>query len=316
MRGIFYNSKESLCSIWESGKMCYDALKKSTIFTLDYSEETELDMSYDFAVFNHHITVNHWMSEDIINRFHKPTFCIVTEVSFSNSPIDYSPGYFDHYIVLDPTIHETDKIHAFVRPIEDFDLSSNQPGSMNDSMAYDPNSSDIIPKIFSFGFATYGKEWHKIVEAVQIDYDYADIHFNIPQGTHVPDNMHYSLLADIRQKCKDVLQKTGISLNITSDNMSKNELIHLCSTKTINCFFYCREQVSASGLAAVTDQAIAAGRPILVTNDRTFRHLHTYIECHPNIGIKKAIEKNQDGVLRMKHAWSQTYFLTKFEELM
>jgi hypothetical protein len=308
MRGIFYNSKESLCSIWESGKMCYDALKKSTIFTLDYSEETQLDLSYDFAIFNQHITVNNWMSEDIIKSFYKPTFCIVTEVSFSNSPIDYSPGYFDHYIVLDPTIHETDKIHAFVRPIEDFVVP--------ESMTYDPTSSDLIPKIFSFGFATYGKEWHKIVEAVQTDYDDADIHFNIPQGTYVPDNIHNSLLADIRQKCKDVLHKTGITMNITSDTMSKNELIRMCSTKTINCFFYNREQVSASGLAAVTDQAIAAGRPILVTNDRTFRHLHTYIECYPNIGIKEAIEKNQDGVLKMKHAWSQTHFLTKFEEIL
>ena len=170
MKGCFYNSKQSLCSIWESGKMCYDALKNSENYSLDYSEDTNLNFSYDFAIFNHHFTVNNWMSSDIIKCFNKPTFCIVTEVSFSNNPIGASPNYFDHYIVLDPTITETNRIHSFGRPLEDFDVSHNHDSSMN------------IPKIFSFGFATYGKEWHKIVEAVQHDYDYADIHFNIPQG--------------------------------------------------------------------------------------------------------------------------------------
>ena len=42
MKGIFYNSQKSLCSIWESGKMCYDALKKSNKYNLDYSEEKKI----------------------------------------------------------------------------------------------------------------------------------------------------------------------------------------------------------------------------------------------------------------------------------
>ena len=39
MKGIFYNSKKSVCSIHESGIMCYNILKKSSKFILDYSEE-------------------------------------------------------------------------------------------------------------------------------------------------------------------------------------------------------------------------------------------------------------------------------------
>ena len=195
-RGIFYNSPKSLCSIWESGKMCYNALKKNNTFFLDYSEEKQLNCSYDFAIFNQHFSVNNWMNENMIRQFNKPTFCIVTEVSFSQNPIAISPDYFTHYIVLDPTIKETNKIHAFGRPIEDFDLSS---------INSDP-ADDNIPKIFSFGFATPGKEWHKIVEAVQNEYDTAKIHFNIPDGTHVGKVIHDSVLMDIRLKCKDILQ--------------------------------------------------------------------------------------------------------------
>ena len=35
MRGIFYNSVKKLCSIWESGRMCYEALKNSNAYVLD-----------------------------------------------------------------------------------------------------------------------------------------------------------------------------------------------------------------------------------------------------------------------------------------
>ena len=305
-KGIFYNSKHSLCSIWESGKMCYDALKNSTKYSLDYSEETTMDNSYDFAIFNQHFTVNNWMNCDIIKKFNKPTFCIVTEVTFGDNPIGSSPNYFNHYIVLDSTISETNIIHAFGRPIEDFDLST------INNIQFE----NTVPKIFSFGFATLGKEWHKIVEAVQNEYDNAAIHFNIPKGTHVGLETHNNLINDLRKKIGNILYKPGIGIKITSDNLSKTELIELCSTKTINCFFYYREHMYKAGLAAVTDQAISSGRPLLITTDCTFRHIHKYLDCYPNIGIREAVEKNKEGVLKMKTDWSQKNFLLKFEKIM
>jgi FkbM family methyltransferase len=305
-RGIFYNSKKSMCSIWESGKMCYDALKKSHKYILDYSEEQSLDFSYDFVIINDHHVVNKWMNENMIKEFNKPVFCIVTEVSFSLDPLEFIPKYYTHYIVLDPTIQETDKIFGFGRPIEDFDLSNIDNTVIN----YD------VPTIFSFGFSTEGKEWHKIVELVQNEYDFADIHFNIPQGTYIPDNMYSNQMNKIIENCKSVLKKEGIRLKITSDNLSKEELIRICSTKTINCFFYNREHIFPTGLAAVTDQAIASGRPLFITSDRTFRHLHKYIDCYPEITIKEAIEKTQNGVLKMKEDWSCSNFLNKFEKIL
>jgi hypothetical protein len=304
-RGIFYNSQKSLCSIWESGKMCYDALKNSIFFSLDYSEAQQLDFSYDFAIFNQHFLVNNWMNLNMIHHFNKPTFCIVTEVSFSQNPIELSPNYFSHYIVLDPTINETNKIHAFGRPLENVDLSKVE----QTIIPYD------IPKIFSFGFATPGKEWHRIVELVQNEYDEAFIHFNIPKGTYVPNHIHDREINAIINTCKNILKKPRIFFRITSENYSKDELILLCATKTINCFFYNRNHLYSAGLSAVTDQAISSGRPLFVTNDSTFRHINKYINYHPNIGIKKAIETTQEGVLKMKEDWSNKNFLKKFENI-
>ena len=128
--------------------------------------------------------------------------------------------------------------------------------------------------------------------------------------------MQHNLMMDIINKCNQIIRKPGIKLKITTDNLSKIELIKLCSTKTINCFFYNRESMFRSGLAAVTDQAISSGRPLLVTSDRTFRHIHTYLDYYPNIGIKEAIKKNKEGVLKMKNDWSQKNFLLKFEQIL
>ncbi len=304
MRGVFYNSKKSACSIWETGKMCYDALSASTKFTLDYSEETVLDMNYDFAIFNEHFAVNNWMTKEIIECYKKPTFCIVTEVSFSEDPIKSSPKIFDHYIVLDPTVQETQHIHAFGRPLEDYEIDEN---SIID---------DRVPNIFSFGFATNGKEWHKIVEIVQNEFDYANIHFNIPFATHIPENDQTNAFLQINDSCNQIITKKGIQLKITHTNLSKDELIELCAKQTINCFYYNREHLFSCGLSAVTDQAISSGRPMLITRDRTFRHIHKYIDYYPNISLKEAIQKTREGVLQMKKDWSKTNFLLKFETLL
>ena len=305
LQGIFYNSKQSRCSIWESGYMCYNALKNSDIYRLDYSETEYIDNKYDFLVVNQHPHVNSWITKEMIDRFHKPNFCIVTEVSFGNNSTAIIPQYFKHYIVLDPSIKDAYNIHGFGRPLEDFDISNNPPIEKD------------IPTIFGFGICTPGKEWDKIVELVQNDYDYADIHFNLIKGDWVTDDLHNVFFTDVNTKCNNALYKSGVKLKITSDFLTKEELIKICSIKSLNCFPYKRTNTHAlTGLAATTDQAISAGRPILVTSDVTFRHTFKYVDHYPNIGIKQAIEQTQEGVLKMKEDWSSKNFLLKFEKIL
>jgi hypothetical protein len=112
INGIFYNSNKSLCSIHESGKMVFDILKKSENYTLDYSEDKIITNTYDFLIYNNHYIVNNWITKDLLKLFKGKTFCIVTEVNLHDkNPIVNEPDYFDHYIVLDTTINETNKIH-------------------------------------------------------------------------------------------------------------------------------------------------------------------------------------------------------------
>ena len=109
-------------------------------------------MDYDFLIYNEHFLTNNWITQEMLASFNKLSFCIVTEVGHGNNIIQHTPDFFDNYIVLDPTINGTDKLHAFCRPLEDFKI-------INDTTI---NTVNTIPKIGSFGMATTGKYFDKI----------------------------------------------------------------------------------------------------------------------------------------------------------
>jgi hypothetical protein len=303
LRGVFYNSAAAACSIHECGKSVFEVLKNSAFYQLAYSEANNVDSTADFVVVNYHHAVCRWFDGATASRYRGQTFCVVTEVSWDHSNILWrSAPHFHHHLVLDPTIQETATVHAFPRPLT--------PPINTSTSAVDVT----CPVIGSFGFATAGKQWAEIVKAVQRDYDVALVRFNIPHATYVPDNV--SAVAHIRRECEAARIKPGVRVEITSLFMSATELGQWCSENTLNCFFYRRENILRAGLAAVTDQAVASGRPLLVTRDKTFRHVLSLLKPYPEIGIKEAIETTAPLVKQLQCAWAPQAFLRKFEQLV
>lgn len=304
LKGIFYNSPHAACSIHSVGILTYQCLKLSSMYSLDYSEDNQINDGYDFVVYNQHFTVNNWMTCFDVQKFKGPVICIVTEVAYKKGfdPIHYSPKFFDAYIILDPTIIQTSNAWGFPRPIPSIVLKTLDPPPL------DP------PIVGSFGYATEGKNWASIVKAVEKDYDFATIRINIAHAKHVPNNeIRIALAFD---QIRKAVTKNGIKLELTSIYMSDEELIHWCSQNTLNCFMYMRSHIYNCGLSAVTDQAIASRRPLLVTTDDTFRHLHSFIKQYPIIGVKEAIDTTGDGVNEMANQWSPFAFCAKFEMLL
>lgn len=301
LKGIFYNSKYALCSIWESGNMIYQILNKSTKYILEYSEDTILDNKYDFIVVNWHHSVNNWLTEELLKDYMGKTYCFITEVGFDDLFIQ-TPKIFNHYLFLDPSINDdvTQNIYGFPRPLEPY---------LNDS---EQNTPDIVT-IGSFGFATDGKCWTKIIDAVCSEFNNAKIKFNIPHATYIGRKIHKRIVRDILIKTHTM--KPGITLELTHNNMTKNEIIKWCGSNTINCFFYDRYKLGfVHGLCAVTDQAISSGKPLLTSSDPTFRHITKYIKPFPEITIKQAIQQN--NVSKMQQDWMPSKFLNKFENIL
>jgi|GEM_PF-462449 len=307
-RGLFVIQEKSFCSIYESGVMVYNALRTGANFHLDYleisPEKRALPDGYDFYLFNYHHHTMAWLDLKSLNRLSGVKITLVLEVA-PNDPFVLCPSnVFDAYCALDPTIlHPDPRVYAFPRPLEVVD---NIPTYIEKD----------IPVIGSFGFATLGKGFELVVNAVNNEFDRAVVRINIPFGTYADDafwHLHKQSYADyLTDLCKKTA-KEGIEVVVTRDYLSKEELIAWCSQNTLNCFLYNRNQ---PGLSATTDQAISSGRPLLVSANETFRHIHSYIKPYPFQSLKEAIALSIPYVQKMQQDWSPQKVVSRFEVVL
>lgn len=302
LKGLFVNNVKAQCSIYESGKMVYDCLAPSDRFSLDYTEITrtslELPANYDFYFFNHHFERWYWLDTASIRSIVPGvTFTLVLEVS-PNDPFVYcSPDDFDGYIVVDPTLNINKKhVYPFPRPLE-----------VVDEVAHAEND---IPVIGSFGFGTPGKGFEHVVDAVNREFDRAIVRLNIPRASYWDQDG--SIGAEMARKCKE-RAKPGVEVMVTHDFLAKEELIEWCRANTLNCFLYDR---NLPGLAATTDQAITAGRPLITSKNDTFRHIQRYIKPFPYQTLREAIERTPAQVAAIQNDWSPQKFRERFEAVL
>lgn len=307
-RGLFVNQEKASCSIFESGKMVYDALLDGASFQLDYVEisveKRALPGQYDFYLFNYHHSTMAWLDVKSIRKLPGVKITLVLEV-LPNDPFVLCPSdAFDAYCALDPTMSHPDKrVYAFPRPLE---VARNIPSY------YEKD----IPVIGSFGFATPGKGFELVVDAVNKEFDRAVVRINIPFGTYADDafwDLHRQNYADyLTNLCKKTAKK-GIEVIVTRDYMSKEDLIAWCAENTVNCFLYNRKQ---PGLSATTDQAISSGRPLAISENDTFRHIAQYIKPYPFRSLAESIAMSQVEVLKIQQDWSSVNFAKKFGQVL
>jgi len=301
LKGLFLNTPKANCSIHESGRMCFDALKLSNHYSIDYKEVTENDreinLSYDFYVFNYHAGTMGWLDTTAVKSLPGFTATIVLEV-LPNNPFVLCPANdFDAYLVLDPTIASINaKVYAFPRPLE----ISKQP------LQYVKKT---IPQIGTFGFATPGKGFDKVIDAVNKEFDEAVVKINIPEGDYVPKSHYEELVGYL----KNYPAKPGVKVEITNDFLDKEQLIDWCAQNTLNAFLYNRNM---AGLSATTDQAITSGRPLIVSANDTFRHIHKYIKPYPYQSLKEAIANTPQKVAQIQKDWAPINFALKFETML
>jgi len=303
LRGLFLNTWKAECSIYESGKMAYNALILSDKYHLDYqeinAENRKISINYNFFIFNYHQITMGWLDTTCVKNLPGLKATIVLEV-LPQDPFVMCPRHdFDAYIVLDPTINLPYKnVYAFPRPLE-------KPPAL------EPYIESDIPTIGSFGFPTSGKGFELVVEAVNKEFEKAIVKLNIPFGTYAhPEGQEKA--KQMGQAAKAVA-KPGIEVIVTHDYMEKDDLIRWCAKNTLNCFLYNR---NLPGLAATTDQAIVSGRPLAVSANETFRHIHKYIKPYPELSLRESINFSVKSINQMQMDWSQQSFANVFVNLL
>ncbi len=300
-KGLFINNKKAKDSIYESGSMIFNCLQ-SDIFKLDYIEidinDRTIPSTYDFYFFNYHPVTMGWLDTKSLKKKLGFVITIVLEILPDDPFVMCSSRDFDAYCVIDPSLHTKQRnVYPFPRPLEKINFPL-------------PEINNPIPVIGTFGFATKGKGFQHVVEAVNKEFERAKVLINIPYGDFVPESKAYAIF--LGNVCKQKANP-GIDVLVTHDFMEKNDLIKWCASNTLNCFLYDRD---LPGLAATTDQAIASGKPLSVSNNNTFRHITSYLPFYPKWSLNDSIHKSIPLVEQMKTDWSPHNFSKKFEYLL
>ena len=282
--------------------MVYNCLRLSSKYKLDYieinSNQRQIPLGYNFYFFNYHPNTMAWIDTSRLRKIPGIIITMVLEVLPDDPFVMCPENHFHGYCVLDPTIKvKSKKVFVFPRPLE----------TVDSVIEFKENE---IPVIGSFGFATKGKGFHHVVDAVNKEFTKALVRINIPYGDFVPDSETYAKF--LAKVCKE-RAKDGIEVIVTHEYMSKAKLIEWCSQNTLNCFLYDRD---IQGLAATTDQAIVSERPLAVSKNTTFRHVLRYLSPYPEMSLQESIKKSASLVQRMKDDWSPEIFASKFEQML
>lgn len=307
---IFLNSPKAQCSIHESGKMIYSAIRASQKFEWDY---VDLDhgrvvnaKNYACAVYNYHPATMPGLDVREIRKSNLFKGTIILE-TLPASVFPLCPSdVFDFHLAIDPTIEvQPGRIYPLPRPI---------------GKCYSPSTQEKqnegIPTIGTFGLGTPGKGFERVVDAVNREFDKAVIRVNIP-AAYFCDGATYGLqhkpYADYLVEVMKRVAKPNITIEYTKHFWSQEALIQWCRSNTVNVFLYDRIQ---PGLSATTDQAIAAGRPLVVSDNTTFRHIHPYVQPYPFWSIKDSIANGPHAVGEIQKVWNTESFRVGFEHAL
>jgi FkbM family methyltransferase len=303
LRGLFLNTEKAICSVYESGRMCYDCLIRSEIYSLDYielsAEKREICLDYDFYIFNYHVVKMGWLDTKFIKQLPGFKATIVLEMSENNPFESVSKDDFDAYLVLDPTCkHFVNNVYAFPRPLE---------VGLNPITPYKAGE---VPVIGTFGLSIPDKGFDEVVRAVNKEFEAAYVRINVPNSEHNTSQN----VSDFKSLLAGLNLKDSIKVELSNHYFNKKELINWCAQNTLNIFLYNRR--IGVGLSTTTDQAIASGRPLAISTDPTFRHIHKYIKPYPYLSLKESIETTIPLVKKIQDDWCPPNFVLQFEAVL
>lgn len=269
MKVLFVNNKEKRCGVNQFGFRTGQALLKYGKHEYHYIEadtSQEFHQAYnalsaDCCIFNFHPQTMGWYDE--INPSIKKA-AIMHELGFAlkNSNFYEALARYENIIWPDPTW--TDHLYA-----EPYDRNSNKIFTVGRQIPeYNPGPAPEELTIGSFGFVYGGKNFIKIIEQVQSEFDSAKIRLHIPAGAHADTQGSDAQL--LIEQCKSII-KPNFTLEFSTEFLDEPALLDWLSKNTLNAFFY--DYNYGRGITSAVDYALAVKRPIMVTDSFMMRHL-------------------------------------------
>lgn len=283
---LFVNQEKSQCGVYQFGKNTATIISSfNHIHQFDYVETQSpyvFDAKYDLIIFNHHPCTMAWVTEDYLSNKKSKVALLMHDNRFVNKNVDA-------VLHPDPTFINDGIDYSVGRPI------------LEDSL---PILVDYAT-IGSFGFGFDHKGFDDLIKRVNSEFDNATVRIHIPLNSKVDENGTYAYRM---RKILEKLPKPGINLEISHDYKSEQELINWLKRNHINVFMYKNTEGLSSGCSSTVDWALAAKRPIAVSDDKMFRHITTYAPevCLKNNSIQKIMDMGLAPLDYFYSNWTNT----------
>ena len=256
---LFVSHRKKQCGVHEYGISIAEALKKSRKYLFIYAECSSReefwaiaeDVAPSAVIYNYYPSTLPWLKKKVMRRFDTPHLGIMHEVT-QRAADSADTRLFDYHIAPDPTLFLNNPIvfktgRLIPKYVNEFSLPK-------------------VTTIGSFGFATAGKGFERLIIAVQEEFDEAIIRLHVPSGDFAPANVK-NLVGHWQQ----LIVKDGVKLVITHEFLERSQLLDFLAKNTLNAFFY--EELDGRGIASTIENALAVRRPLAVTRSGMFRHI-------------------------------------------
>lgn len=279
MSAIFINSSQPHCGIYQYGLRIHTNIKNR--LQIDYAEVGTLD-EYLAAVKDR--------KKVLINYYHS----LFRFLDKSNQAEDKEYYYIYHesfmYDVRDGVKLNNDptRVDGIPRPL-----------AYNDVTSYPPTNLEN-PVIGSFGFGFLNKEFDKVVELVQSQFDTATIRLLMPEAYWV--GSHAGESRQLAERCRSKITKPGIQLWICHDFLSNDALFTFLRANDLNIFLY--DKFPGRGCSSVIDSAIGVNRPFAISDSDMFRHIYDDQICAYKTSLRDIMQNGTGITAKYRDLWS------------
>lgn len=278
MSAILINSSKPQCGIYQYGRRIYTNIKDRV--KIDYAEVETLE-EYLSAVDGY--------KKVLINYYHS----LFRFLDKSNQAEDKEYYYLYH----ESFMHD-------VRPglqLNNDPMCADgipRPLAYNDTSSYPTNLEN--PVIGSFGFGFLNKEFDKVVELVQSQFDTATIRLLMPEaywvGTHAGESRQ------LAERCRQKITKPGIQLWICHDFLSNDALFTFLRTNDLNIFLY--DKFPNRGCSSVIDSVLGVNRPFAISVSDMFRHIYDDRICAHKTPLRDIMQNGIELTAKYRKQWS------------
>jgi SAM-dependent methyltransferase len=304
---LFVINSSQRCGMHQFGKNTSDALSCSSRYQFCLvecaSDNTgSIELLNALQKYNPVAVIYHWcpmimpwLNDDLFRHVDKyiPGLKHLAIVQDHCAPFDW----LDAFIHVDPSLTEKKPHYRVGRLIPNY-ISRNEP------------TNNIIG---SFGFGCKHKNYQKIVEQVNKEFNEAIIRFHIPFNHYGdPKGRQASLLLE---ECRK-LAKPGIIIEANHKFLDKETLLDWLASNTVNCFFF--DKCDGRGISSSIDFALAVRRPIAITESHMFRHI---LKAEPSIiiddsSLKQIISYGTKPLEPFYQQWTKENLIKDYERII